>query len=98
MQALTRNLDAIQVRATGSYPSETDDRVDLLARVDKFGNRKPRTILSEPFESMWIPVAVVCQCGGEVLLEFLGLFPEQNKTVTCQCGWTVEVGFRVGSE
>lgn len=93
---LTRNLDAIQVTATASYPGETDDKIDLLARVDKFGNRKPRTILSEPFESMWIPVAVVCQCGGEMLLEFLGLFPSQNKTETCRCGWSVEVRFRMG--
>ena len=90
---LTRNLSSIHVSAVGSYPSETDDRVDLMARVDKFGNRKQRTILREQFESMWIPVAVICQCGSEVLLEFLGLFPKQNKTVTCQCGWTVECQF-----
>lgn len=72
-------------------------RMNLSLHVcGKFGNRKPRVVLSEPFESMWIPVAVVCQCGGEMLLEFLGLFPSQNKTETCRCGWSVEVRFRMG--
>ena len=92
---LTRNLDSLKVTATASYPGETDDRVELQARVDKFGNRKQRTILSEPFESQWLPVAVVCQCGSEMLLEFLGLFPNQNKTETCGCGWQVDVQVRV---
>ena len=96
MNILTSIIDSTKVTATASYPHETDDRFDLLARVDKFGNRKPRVVLNEPFESMWIPVAVICQCGNEMLLEFLGLFPSQNKTETCRCGWSVEVRLRMG--